>query len=345
MNMSQMYEASQTLTPEESKKLYAQLPNCVVASTTQQSEDEETWVQERMLGIGGSDIGSICGVNKYSSPRLIYLSKLGMYEPTFSDEAKERMAWGHKLEPIVADEFMQRTGKKVVVASATFRSKAHPWARANVDRFIVDDDNNPIGILECKTANWRLNEDWANGEIPMSYIYQLQWYLAVTGLKYGAFAALVGGNNFHYYEVFANEELINNEMIPVATDFWVNHVQKGIEPGITGSDADVQFVKDTYEDVNKNSEIDLKDTIDNDLAEVVFESKQQMKQLKKVIDEAENQLKEKMGTHELGYTADRTIKWSPRQQERVDTDKLKNEFPAVYEKVKKTISYRVFSVK
>lgn len=345
MDLSKAYEATQTLSDAEAKKLYAQLPDCEVASTTQQSEDEEKWVQERLLGIGGSDIGSICGVNKYSSPRLIYLSKMGLHEPNFSDEAKERMAWGHKLEPIVADEFTKRTGQKVVIASATFRSKVHPWARANVDRFIVDDNNNPIGILECKTANWRLNEDWANGDIPVSYIYQLQWYLAVTGLKYGAFAALVGGNNYHYYEVFANEELINTEMIPKADNFWNNHVLKGIEPPITGIDADVDYVKETYEDVVKNSEVQLKDEKYNELAEVVFETKQQMKELKKVLDEAENQLKESMGTNEIGYTADRTIKWSPRTQQRVDNEKLKTQYPEIYNKVKKQISYRVFSVK
>ena len=321
------------------------LTNCKVLSTVTQEQDEEQWLKNRMQGIGGSDIGAICGVNKYMSPRLLYLIKTGQYEMPISKESKERMYWGRIHEPIIANEFAKRTNKIIQESPATLQHKDYPWAIANVDRFIVDEQGRPYGVLECKTADWRLNKDWEEGEIPRSYIYQIMWYLWITGLEYGAFAALIGGNKFYYYEVFRDDELLNNEIIPKADKFWNYHIKNMIEPELTGMEVDSNLVKEKYKDVVKNSEISLYTDEANELANFVFEKKKQLKQLEKEIEEASNKLKEMLKDKEIGYTVDRIIKWSPVTQTRIDTDKLRLEYPEVYEKVKKTITFRTFTVK
>ena len=73
-------------------------------------------------------------------------------EDEFSDAALERMHFGRMLEPIIANEYVRRTGNKVVVSPATLSHKDYPWAIANVDRLIVDDKGVPYSILECKTC-------------------------------------------------------------------------------------------------------------------------------------------------------------------------------------------------
>lgn len=346
-DLTRFYEATQKV--DNPEQFLTHFKNCEVLSTVSQDEDEAVWVANRSKGIGGSDIGTICGVNKYSSARLLYFKKTGQFQEseafTFSDQSIERMAWGHKLEPIVADEYMKRTGNRVVICPATLQHKDHPWALANVDRIIVDNEGKPYGVLEVKTADARLLKDWEDGEIPTSYIYQLQWYLWITDLQYGCFAALVGGNRFVMIEVFRNDELLQNEMIPAADKFWNYNVKNLIEPELSGSDADSDFIKEIYGNVEKNSEVVLEDDEDNELANFIFEAKQQVKQLEKDIAEASNKLKEKLKDTEIGYTTDRTIKWSPRKQTRVDTDKFKSEYPEIYAKCTKTSAYRVFTVK
>lgn len=344
-NLTQFYEASQRLSEEEALKLFSKLTNCVVASRVTQDEDEDRWVQERLLGIGGSDVGSICGVNKYSSARLTYLIKTGQYEPKFSEEAKERMAWGHKLEPIVADEFTERTGKRVVIAPATFVHKDFPWARANVDRFIVDDDGNPIGVLECKTADSRLNQLWADGEIPMSYIYQLTWYLWITGFTYGAFAALVGGNKFYYYEVYFNKELFEEDIFPYVDKFWNYNIANLIEPDISGTDADTEYVNTTNLDVEKGTIIEINEDEFEEAAKEIILKKAEVARLNKEIALAQNKFKDKLGTTESARTPNFDIKWSKVTQKRVSSDLLKSNFPEVYEKVVVESSYRKMTIK
>ena len=327
------------------KALLKHLPNCVVASTVKQEDDEAAGLAARTKGIGGSDIGAICGVSPFSSARQIYFSKTGQFEDAVKPGAAslERMHFGHLLEPIVANEFAARTGKKLISVDATFRHKDYPWALANVDRLMVDDEGKPYGILECKTTSEYNNEEWEQGDILLSYIYQLNWYLWILDLKYGAFACLVGGNKFYSYEVWRNDDLIQNTLIPAAKNFWLNNVLALKEPELQATDE--AFVNETYVEVDKNSEVVLEDDDANDLARVVMECKAKIKELESTMTEAQNRLKDKLKNHEIGYCRDYTVKWSPRTQTRVDTDMLKSTFPAVYEQCKKKVSFRVFKVK
>ncbi len=324
------------------------LTNCNILSTVAQEEDEKEWLANRTKGIGGSDVGAICGVNKYSSARLIYLKKTGQYqdgEDEISDAALERMHFGHMLEPIVANEYVRRTSNKVVVSPATLTHKDYPWAIANVDRLIVNDEGIPYGILECKTAGEYMDDAWSEGDIPISYLYQLNWYLWVTGLEYGVIACLVGGNKFYYYEIWRNDELLRDEILPKVDRFWNYHVKNLIEPELTGTDADSEHVANENSEVIKGSEIVLEDETMNELAATVKKCKAKIKELEATEKEAANKLKDALKNNEIGYTQDHIIKWSPRSQSRVDTTKLKEKYPEVYADCLKQISFRVFTVK
>lgn len=327
------------------QELLKYLPNVTIVSTVSQADDEKEWLAVRTKGIGGSDIGAICGVSPFTSARQVYFNKTGQFEEALKPGAAavERMKWGHLLEPIVADEFASRTGKKLMEVGATFAHKDFPWMRANVDRLIVDDDGKPYGVLECKTTSEYNNEEWESGDILLSYIYQLNWYLHILDLEYGAFACLVGGNKFYYYDVFRNDELIENTLLPAARHFWYENVLKLVEPELQATDT--EYANTTYAKVEKNSELIMDSDVENELARTVVECKKQIKELTATMEEAQNRLKDRLQEHELGYTQDYTVKWSLRTQTRVDTEMLKRDFPEVYEKCKKSISFRVMQIK
>lgn len=327
------------------------LTNCRVFSTVSQEEDEAGWLAARSRGIGGSDVGAICGINPWTTARHIYLKKTGQFidgVDNFDAASKDRMHFGHMLEPIVADEFARRTGKKIAVSPATLQHKEYPWALANVDRLIVDDEGKPYGVLECKTASEYINEDWKEGDIPVYYLYQLQWYLWITGLEYGAIACLVGGNKFYYYEVHLNRELIENEIFPKAERFWNYNCKELVAPMIDGSDAATELLNivNPPSEVEKNSELFITDDDSyDDLAATVVECKAKIKELEKIMMEATNRLKEKMGTNEIAYTSNHTVKWSPRSQTRLDTTALKTERPDIFAKYAKKSEFRTFTIK
>ena len=335
------------------KEIIKQLPNVQVVSTVSQEEDEAEWLSARTKGIGGSDIGAICGVSPFTSARQIYFSKTGQFEEALKPgaAAAERMHFGHLLEPIVADEFAKReltadkgrAGWSLCELNATVCMKGNTWMRANVDRLIMNGNNKPVGILECKTTSEYNNEEWESGDILLSYVYQLNWYMYILDIKWGAFACLVGGNKFYTYEVFRNDDLLRDVILPAAENFWFNNVQALKEPELQA--VDTVFANSTYSEVKKNSEITLDDEESDNLAAVIIDCKAKIKELTATMEEAQNRLKDRLKDNEIGYCRSHTIKWSPRSQTRVDTTLLKTTFPEVYEQCKKTTTFRVMQVK
>ena len=87
--------------------------DCRVLSTVLREDDEDAWLRTRTNGIGGSDIGTICGVNHFSSPRLLYLEKVGMYENEDRKAQLERMYFGHSC----------RTNSSQIIFLVHFREK------------------------------------------------------------------------------------------------------------------------------------------------------------------------------------------------------------------------------
>jgi len=321
------------------------LTNCRIHDTSRQESNEKEWLAARSRGIGGSDIGPILGVSPFTSARQVYFSKTGQYQEALEPNpaSKERMYFGHLLEPVVASEYARRTGANLVTISASLVHKDHDWALANIDRLIVDNDGNPIGILECKTTSEYMKDEWNEGEILLTYMYQLQWYLWVLGLEKGAFACLVGGNKFYHYEVFRDDKLLEETIIPAAKAFWFDHVLALKEPEVQATDTD--FVNGIYKNAVKNSEIVFEDDVTNDIVETIFTTKAKIKELEYILEEAQNKIKDKLQDTEIGYTKDYVVKWSPRSQKRVDSTVLKTTFPDVYEACLKQIDFRVMTVK
>ncbi len=57
------------------------------------------WLQERKLGLGGTDLTVLMGASKYATPLDIYLSKI----TNVIDETNEKMETGKILEDYVAE--------------------------------------------------------------------------------------------------------------------------------------------------------------------------------------------------------------------------------------------------
>ncbi|MMZ65577.1 hypothetical protein D1872_279880 [compost metagenome] len=73
--------------------------------------------------------------------------------------------------------------------------------------------------------------------------------------------------------------------------------------------------------------------------------KAELKALEKEVDALGNTLKEAVGNFEIGYTSETIIKWAQQTQVRVDTTKLKEDYPDVYSKCTKEIKFRKLLVK
>ncbi|MGP4061477.1 YqaJ viral recombinase family nuclease [Halobacillus sp. H74] len=307
----------------------------VLQSTADMEERE--WLESRRKGIGGSDAAALAGFNKWKSPVVVYMEKVGEVKSESSNA--EAAYWGNVMEATVAQEFCKRTGLRVRKRNAILQHPEHDWMLANVDRLIVGQNEG----LECKTASEYLKNDWDGEEIPMAYLLQCQHYMAVTGADAWWIAVLIGGNKFVYKRVERDEDLIQN-LIALEKEFWEVNVLAQNPPDIDGSAASVDFIKAMYPDADPDSETEL-DSDSDKLLKALEQIKQEEKELKTKKNEYENRLKQKLATYEKGFTNHYVVTFKNQERRTVDSKRLKAEKPELYEEYSKVSTSRPLKFK
>ena len=296
----------------------------------------EDWLAYRRKGIGGSDVSIICGINKYRSPIALFQDKLGQIEPS---EAGESAYWGHKLESIVREEFTLRTGFEVRLEQFILQHEKYPFMFANLDGIVIHPEYGKC-IFEAKTSSVYRLSDWDNC-IPEEYMLQIQHYMAVTGYTYAFVAVLIGGNEFRFYCIKRDEDLIEM-LIRLEADFW-NHVENNIPPVLDGSDACSEYINVKYA-TGTATQIELPhDAVS--LLKQYDSSVEEEESATTRKNEAINMLKDLLGNNEIGVLDDRIISWKNVSTERLNSKALKQALPEVYSQYINTSSSRRFTIK
>lgn len=294
------------------------------------------WLKERQKGIGGSDVGAILGVNKWKTPFQIYLDKTQEIKEV--EESSEAAYWGTKLEDMVAREFAKVTGKKVRRDTRHFVSKKYPFMVANIDRRVVGEK----AILECKTVNQFGAKEWEGEEVPASYLVQVQHYIYVTEAEKAYIACLIGGQKFIWKEIKRDDELIEM-IINAEKDFW-KLVEEKTPPALDGSSAAEKYLKERFKDVQEGTKVAL-DSEHKEMIEEYLNLKEQIKELEQETKALENSLKLKIGDNEAGYIDNFLVNWRGYSRTSIDSKKLKEEQPEIYDKYLKKSKYRKFEIK
>ncbi|MGL5225006.1 MAG: YqaJ viral recombinase family protein, partial [Aeromonas sp.] len=232
-----MNAAVDTMTFHQQHQAYCDRLLAGIDQTTLSTDEQ--WHLRRRLGIGGSEIGTLLGLNKYQTPFDLWLVKTGRKIP---DDLSDNPAihWGHKLEAVVADEYAERTKQPVTVDETHYRADVAPWLVGNVDRMVGDHK-----VLECKTAGGFAAKKAGFGkgnvygpdgelviacdEVPDTYLLQCQHYMLVTGRQEADLAVLIDGRDYRIYSIPRNEAVIA-EIVAAATEFWFDRVLADVPP-------------------------------------------------------------------------------------------------------------------
>lgn len=309
--------------------------------------NEQQFHENRRLGIGGSDVATVLGLNKYQSPYQLWLEKTGRET---SDVQSEPAYWGTTLEDVVAKEFQKRTGLKVQKVNKQLVHPEHDWVRANIDRAVInpeisgnvrlkDGKLTTDQILECKTANAYLAKLWGENddEIPDYYMTQCQWYMGITGAEICHLAVLIGGQDFRTYRILFDQELFDM-LFEECRKFWFDHVLADVAPQPTTFD-DIAHKWQKHEDGKTL-------TADSNLLEKINE----FKDLKATIKQAEEELDglkleicTAFGDCEMivGHDDKKLMTYKYQERTTIDSKRLKAENPELWQQYATTSGSRV----
>jgi putative phage-type endonuclease len=294
--------------------------------------------EARRRVIGASDVGAICGANRWATARDIWTRKVYQTHDT-SSKAAERgtmledsiLRWCEENNPQVVPEGMvmsdnilfSRTtpgGTPIAANTDAVVWSGNPemvlqWEEQEkpVPRVIAEV---PVAVVEAKTS--RLIEEWGSShtdEIPETYILQVQTQMWTSGSTVAWVPALLGDLDFRIYKVEYSPEIMNI-VLPALDNFW-RCVQNKTPP--QGPPPSLSTLRSISRDEEVVTELGQDE-------EAIVRQWLEAKEAKKIATKAEADLKSELvaalGVSEVGvgksgvlmYTKDsrgaRTLRWT-----------------------------------
>lgn len=302
---------------------------------------EQDWQEYRrkQKGIGGSDVATILGLNPYKSAFTLWLEKTGQIEPP--DINNEYMEWGNILEPVIREKFKKETGFKVFQNNFVLQHDKYDFMIANVDGEVIDPAyGGKRGVLEIKTANERMKNDWLNGP-PNHYMLQIQHYIATLEYDYAYCAVLIGGNHFKYFKIERDDYVID-KIISAEAEF-VRLVEERIAPEISGHLADSEWLAKAYPNaIDEEAEL----SPELEALAIKYDSiQQEIKALQHEGDYIKNRIKLEAKEYKILKSEQIKILMPTVKKTIFNSKEFAADYPELYAKYKnKEASYRNFTV-
>lgn len=299
-------------------------------------ESREEWLAERKKSIGGSEAGSVVGMNPYRSAYTLWAEKTGRI-PEF--EGNLTTTVGAYLEDLVAHLFEEETGKKVRRENYILYNEKYPFAHATIDRRVIGED----AILEIKTTNSIpiMRAIRGSDEFVEAYYAQCVHYLAVTECKVCYLAVLINCRELKIYTLKRDEDEIA-ALMNAEKEFWTEFVEKNVPPAPDGSDSTSETVAALYPD-SDGSECDL--TAYEQWLEERMILDHQISDLKRLKDEADNRVKDYMMASVRGESPHYKVSWVEQTRSTFDKTAFQIDNPEIdLEKYYKKTKSRVFKV-
>ena len=290
------------------------------------------FTQDRTKYLGGSDIGAILGLSPFKSPLAVWMEKTGKEVKTVDSLP---LRFGSFVEEFVANEYAKATGFALRHDESIYIHPDYSYMSAHIDRFVHTDglDQAATKILECKTANPFSRAQWGepgSDQIPLHYLTQVTWYLAITGIERADIAVLIGNTDFRIYTILRDPEL-ENLVLEKAHHFWHEHVLKDIPPPAqTPEDCQLLFQRS---DPSKTLEANAETLA---LLERLQTLHYQGNACDEEITALKTQIMAQMQDAEvLAHQGQVLATWkAPKASYRLDAKRLETEERAIYEKYK-----------
>lgn len=208
--------------------------------------DRASWLAGRRQGLGASDVPSLFtdadGASLgYSSAMVLWLEKTGQIAP--ADLTSEYVDLGNRLEPVIADLYAERTGRKIVQYGpfCVAQHETIPFLRCTPDRWITAaPDRDGRGLVQIKKSNRYVAHRWDDG-VPLGIQIQVQAEMAVTGYDYDSVPVIFDLSRFVTCDVERDPVFI--EVLEDRVRWFWDLVQRGEAPPMDGSEKTLDALK------------------------------------------------------------------------------------------------------
>lgn len=304
-----------------------------MATMIKLTQGTQEWLDWRRNGITATEAACCIGVSKWGTALSVYDEKLNPKGHTPSEYEE----WGTLLEDTIKFKKFAKEHPEFEVVQGECYERG--WRKCSLDGELRK-DGKTVAILEIKTGS----DETAWDPVPMYYYAQVQWQMHVTGIKRTYFAVLIHGH--HYLErVVEYDPIYCQKLEKICTEVW-NCICKKEPPKVDPAHADID--QNILNDMATN-------TTDREPAYEISEAEWTTYiVLKEKAEEFTAKLKAHKAVLTQYLTRAEVLTYKGQKfgkmicmkgKEFVDVDKLKCDFPEVYEQVRrigKSVAYPKF---
>lgn len=172
-------------------------------------QGSKEWLEWRRGGIGGSDVPAIMGESEYKTAYQLWLEKTGRKAPEESNWAMQR---GTDAEPKIRAMYELQTGMDA--PADCVEHAEHSYLRVSLDGYLPHESL----LTEYKYPGAEKHEQARKNKVPETYYGQVQYQLAVTGMKRAHYVSY-NGESIEIVPVTPDQEYIDR-MLPMVKGFW-----------------------------------------------------------------------------------------------------------------------------
>jgi putative phage-type endonuclease len=294
------------------------------------------WLHSRTFGLTGTDISAIMNANPYKTPFSVWMDKTGQSKPVEDNEA---MRIGRIIEPGLRADAIERVGM-IYEAPGCLQSRKSPIICGTPDGM----REGIPWIYEFKTqgttnrfASNLFPDEWGESGtdmVPIHYLYQCMWYMALTGADQAELVAFLAGNGIREYTIQRDEEIIGL-MIERGERFWRDHIEGGVVPEVDGSEGCSEWLLRKHPHADKGRVIEA-DPVLEDLISKLARYKSLEKTAAEEIDLAKAQIQAIIGDAYKVKSRVGSVTWSDvKGREKLDLKTLFSEFGITDEAIEK----------
>ena len=246
-------------------------------TTTNLSELQALWRDERAKCITGSDVAALFGMGMFGkSPMTVYMAKVSPVDGTYDSPDKKRK-WGllHEHNLALAFEAKHPELKLIRPGIAGFaRATKCPWVGVSPDGIAVrrDDPKKAVAYWEAKSTEIFFRHQWGDedtDEIPTGYLLQTAHGMMVfdlrpqfplahldptaaslsdldySGIDRAYVSTLIGQGEDRKYVIMRNA-IMEDKILKRESKFWNEHVLGGVPPALDTSDATSRYLRELF---------------------------------------------------------------------------------------------------
>ena len=204
----------------------------------------EEWHALRANSIGGSEVGTILGLNRWESPYYLWATKTGQIPQ--KELNSFAVTLGNVLEPVILDELLPMQHPDWdIYRTGTYQHGSFDYMHANPDALAKI--NGEWVIVEVKTSR----NYWE--EVPPNYIAQVMHYMNIMGVRKAVILGLVAMDWVEHWIDF--DEFEAKVIEQRVTEFW-EMVKTGTAPDFDGAESTYEAIRSMHPEID-GSEVEI----------------------------------------------------------------------------------------